>query len=791
MSYPNPEHPIYKSDSSKHKAVFLKSVILRSNTLAKIARVNSNMSLSKKIKYGYVFIVGIVVLGSIISLAIGDYYYYQAKQRKIQIVQENRLLNNLRHTAFELQSIIGFPSSIQKPENLHKAKTVTIRGQRKLKVILDQLNISPNYLSVPEVKKILAKYKNTIEKLSQNLDTTLNQIEPLISNSDRLSQNQQILVNFPALEINSNLLNLADDLALIIQIFEEKEMQAEAELLRAEILRIFIIFIGITLSITIAYLFACYMSQVITSPLYKIKSSVHKAVEEFDLEIELPITQQDEIEQINNYLNQLVCKIQNLITANKEAEQEFDVANKAKRRFMANISHELLTPLNGILGYTQVLHNSQNITTKEQRGINVIHKCAEHLLILINDIIDFSKIESNKLQLDLSDFHLPSFLKETIEIYHIQAIQKNISFIYEPPTNLPSAITTDKKRLRQVIVNLLGNAIKFTEHGSVKLKLKVSKITNSEVKINFSVQDTGIGISNSHLENIFLPFEQVVNPTTHKDGTGLGLSISQKILELMGSRIEVSSELGKGSTFRFEINCSIPEDWMGISGITNTRKIIGYSGEQKTILVVDELWENRSSIINILEPIGFNVIEANNGEEGLEKANLYHPDLIISNIYMPILNGWNMLSSIRSSNNLKLQQIPFILTSTNIFDKEQEKIIASGGNYFLIKPIQSEQLYQILKDELKINWQYKKSENILLDNFNQPSQESIVFPPTSELIMLLDYAKKGQIKGIIEELDKIANLDREYQSFVNHLNLLLQDFNIKNIRSFLKENIQD
>lgn len=789
MSHPNPEHPIYKSDSSKQKTVYQKSVISRSSALARITQASNNMSLSKKIKSGYILIVGIAILGSTISLAIGDYYYYQAKQQKIKITQENRLLNKLRHTAFELQSIAGFSSSIQKTENLHKAKAVAIKGNTKLKAVLEKFNNSPTSFSIPEVKELLAKYRDTIEKLSQNLDTTLNQIEPLISNSDTLPQAQQILASFYTSDTNSNLLDLADDLAAIIDITEKQEKQAEVELFKAEIFRILIIFLGISLSIIIAYLFASYMSEVITYPLGKIKFALQKAAEESKLEMELSTTNEDDTGQITDYLNQLVNKIESLMIANKEAEQAFDVANQAKRRFMANISHELLTPLNGILGYTQVLHNSQNFTQKEQRGIKVIHKCAEHLLILINDIIDFSKIESNKIELNYSGFNLQSFLEEIIEIYQIKAREKDILLIYQPPSNLPSGIITDKKRLRQVLVNLLGNAIKFTECGSVKLKLTVSEITNSEVKINFAVQDTGIGISVRDLKNIFLPFEQVVDSKTHKNGTGLGLSISQKIVQLMESNIKVSSELGKGSIFRFDINCPITEECVERSVITTSRKIIGYSGPRKTILVVDDHWEHRSLIINILEPIGFNLIEAQNGEEGLEKANLDRPDLIISDIYMPILNGWEMLNFIRNSQNLR--KIPFILTSANMFDKYREKIASSGASNYLMKPIQSEELYELLRNELQINWRYINSDNILFNNFNKTQQEAIVFPPTSELIMLLDYAKKGQIKGIIEELEKIANIDGEYQNFVNHLNVLLKDFNIKNIRSFLNENIQE
>ncbi|KST63968.1 ATP-binding response regulator [Mastigocoleus testarum] len=747
------------------------------------------MSLSQKIKSVYIFIIGIAVLGSTTSFAIGDYYYYRAKQQKIKITQEHRLLNKLRHTAFEIQSITGFSSSSQKTENLHKAKVVAIKSHTKVTSFLEKFNNSPSYFSIPEVKELLTQYRDTIKKLSQNLDTTLNQIEPLKSKPNTLPQVQKELADFSASKTNKKLLYLADELGLIINIAEKKEEKAAVELIKAEFSRFIIILIGICLTIITTYLLTYSAAKIIIYPLNKIKLFVREIAENSNFTVELSTTSQDEFGDITYYLNQIVIKMKNLVITNQEAEKACDVANQVKRRFMANISHELLTPLNGILGYTQVLHNSSNITQKEERGIKVIHKCAEHLLTLINDIIEFSKIDLNAIDLKISDFKLRYFLEEIIDIYRIQAQQKDILFIYEIPDNLPSVIATDRQKLRRVIINLLGNALKFTDQGSITFKVIISHLTDSEIKIKFVVRDTGVGINEADLEKIFLPFEKVVDSKNYKDGTGLGLSISQKMIELMESYIEVDSELGKGSSFIFEIKCPVVESYKEKNIHIKNRKIIGYSGEQKKILIVDDLWEHRLLIVNILEPLGFDLIEAKNGKEGLEKAKEYQPDLIISDIYMPILDGWEMLCYVDSHQNLK--DIPFILTSTSISDQSKEKINSLEVKYFLIKPIQDEELYRLIERELDINWKYADSDNFLEIHPNQKQQESIIFPSSSELVMLLDYAKKGQIKGIIEELEKIADINSEYQDFVNHLNSLLKDFNIKNIRSFLKENIQE
>ncbi len=798
MSYPNPEHPSYTSDSSEEKAVFIKLFSSWSNAFVRITQVSNNMSLNQKIKSVYIFIVGITILGITVSFAIGDYYYYRAKQQKIKITQEHRLLNKLRHTVFEIQSNTGIPSSIQTSstkeiENLRKTKLVAIEGHTKVKSALDKFNNYPHYLSIPETKQILTKYRNTIEEISQNLDEILNQIELLKSNSNTISQAPKNLADFSASDANKNLLDIADDLALIINLAEKKEEEATVELIKAEFSRIIIISTGICLSIINAYLLISYTAKAITYPLEEIKNFAQKAAEksaeESDLKVELSTKNQNELGEITNYLNQIVSKMKNLIIANKEAKQACDVANQAKRRFMANISHELLTPLNGILGYTQVLHNSPNITQKEKRGIKVIHKCADNLLTLINDIIDFSKIESNTIKLNNSDFNLRYLLEEIIDTYQIKAKQKNISFFYDIPDNLPLGITTDRQKLRLVIINLLSNALKFTEQGSITLQVIISDFTASEIKIQFAVRDTGIGISEGNLEKIFLPFEKVVDSKTYKDGTGLGLSISQKMVELMDSCLKVNSELGKGSKFTFEITCSVIENYKEINIPSKTRKIIGYSGKEKTILIIDNLWKNRSLIINILEPLGFFIIEAENAQEGLEKVKQYQPDLIISDIYMPILDDWEIRSYMDSYQNLG--NIPFILTSASILEGRKDKINNSELRNFLIKPIQSEELYRFIERKLNINWKYANSDNLLEDNLNIDQHKSIIFPPQSELIMLLDYAKKGQIKGMIQELEKIANIDGDYQDFVNHLNLLLKDFNIKNIRSFLKQNIQE
>ncbi|MEG3885846.1 ATP-binding protein [Microcoleus sp. herbarium19] len=426
------------------------------------------------------------------------------------------------------------------------------------------------------------------------------------------------------------------------------------------------------------------------------------------------------------------------------------------------------------------------MTKKDQHGISIIHQCGSHLLTLINDILDLSKIESGKMELHLIAFHLPSFLQAVVEISRIKAEQKNIDFHYQPTANLPDGIAADEKRLRQVLLNLLGNAIKFTDNGSVNLEISGSShpSNSSIIKLHFRVRDTGVGISAAQLEKIFLPFEQVGDDARKSEGTGLGLAITQKIVEMMDSSISVQSELGAGSVFEFEISCPLAADWMHSSSFTKIGKIIGYSGSKKQILIVDDRWENRSVIVNLLSPLGFAMVEAENGREALEKLSKLMPDLIITDLSMPVVDGWEMLSQVRRSENFK--NIPIIVSSASVYEIDRQQSLAAGGDDFLSKPVQAEELYVLLAKHLDLSWVYAETLTVLANSQEQAELE-MVLPPASELANLIEYARKGQMKGIEQELEKLSKSDAKYQPFVNQLNQLVQEFNIQKIRQFLQQ----
>ena len=267
-----------------------------------------------------------------------------------------------------------------------------------------------------------------------------------------------------------------------------------------------------------------------------------------------------------------------------EAKEAAEAANRAKSEFLANMSHELRTPLNGVIGYAQILQRTQTLKAEDRSRIEVIHQCGTHLLTLINDILDLSKIEARKTELLPTDFHLPAFLQGVAEMCRIRAELKGIQFRYQAAAELPIGIRADEKRLRQVLINLLSNAIKFTDAGSVTFTVSFAR----EGNIRFEVRDTGIGIPPAKFQVIFQPFEQVSDAKRQSEGTGLGLAISQELVGLMDSTIQVQSELGAGSRFWFDVNLPEATEWVKTAQTDQHGQIIGIKGSRPKILVVDD-----------------------------------------------------------------------------------------------------------------------------------------------------------------------------------------------------------
>ncbi|MEA5582655.1 PAS domain S-box protein [Nodularia harveyana UHCC-0300] len=462
-----------------------------------------------------------------------------------------------------------------------------------------------------------------------------------------------------------------------------------------------------------------------------------------------------------------------------QAKEAAETASHAKSEFLANMSHELRTPLNGILGYAQILQRSPNLDSQQRSRIDIIYKCGSHLLTLINDILDLSKIEAQKVELMPTDFHFPAFLESVAEMCRIRAEIKHIEFHYHITAELPIGIRADEKRLRQVLINLLSNAIKFTDVGSVTFTVNYT----SEGKIRFAVRDTGIGIVPEKLEVIFQPFEQAGDSRRQTEGTGLGLAISQKIVQFMDSTIQVESQSGVGSIFYFDVYLPAADEWIKTSQRNDYGQIIGIKNYQPKILVVDDKWENRSVIAHLLIPLGFQVMEAVDGDDAWLKIWEFHPDLIITDLLMPELDGFKLIQRIRNSEAFK--NIVIIVSSASVFETEKQRSLEVGGDDFIPKPLQAIELLHKLEEYLHLEWLYKQQEDVNESDIKTHNLE-LVAPPTAEIAILYELAMKGNFRGITKQAASIAKMDEKYLPFAQKLQQMAREFQDQEILELIQ-----
>jgi signal transduction histidine kinase/CheY-like chemotaxis protein len=485
------------------------------------------------------------------------------------------------------------------------------------------------------------------------------------------------------------------------------------------------------------------------------------------------------LERTNEQLEQ---RVEERTLELKTAKEAADIANQAKSEFLANMSHELRTPLNGVLGYGQILKQSKDLGEKERKGVEIIYQCGSHLLTLINDILDLSKIEARKMELSPKAFHFLTFLESVVEICRIRAEQKQISFYYHPDPALPIAVEADEKRLRQVLINLLGNAIKFTDKGSVTFRVIAAE------KICFEIEDTGVGLSAEQLNQIFLPFEQVGDKRKQTEGTGLGLAISQKIVDMMGSTIEVDSTLGQGSRFWFEVALAEVPSWSAIARETHFGTIVGFEGDKRKILAVDDRWENRAVLVNLLEPLGFEIFEASNGQEGLDQAIAVQPDLIITDLAMPVMDGFSLVQHLRQIPQFR--DIVIIASSASVFDVNRQAAQQAGCDNFLPKPVQAEELLDQLQQYLQLSWIYEATaQPEPPDPIDAADFETWSVPPAVELAVLYKAAKQGRVSQIQTEVNRIQQLDPTYMAFAQKLQALVNDFELQAIATLVESHM--
>jgi len=429
------------------------------------------------------------------------------------------------------------------------------------------------------------------------------------------------------------------------------------------------------------------------------------------------------------------------------AKEVAEAANEAKSRYLAGLSHELRTPLNVLLGYAQLLSRDQALPLKQREIISIVKRNGEHLADLIEGLLEISKIEAGRVNLQRDEFNLKAILQQLVDMFQMQASKKGLKFHYLASPNLPDYVATDKQRLRQILINLISNAIKYTEQGSVTFKVTY----RSEVA-HFSVIDTGTGISKSNQALIFKPFEQIRTAHTQAiKGTGLGLTISRSLAELMGGEISVSSTIGQGSTFNFRLmlfklhkDPKEPE--------FNKFQVTGYSGRKQTILVVDDDINQRALMSALLEPIGFEVLLAENAQQGyilLEERDI---DLLLLDVRMPQVNGWEMVKRLRESH----YTMPVLMVSANARDAEYNLQAEGYHSGYIAKPVNLDALLGKIAQLLDLHWCYKESEQKQAPAICRKDKPAV---PRDQYQALIALAEIGYLSGFKE---KFAEIEAQY-----------------------------
>jgi PAS domain S-box-containing protein len=471
------------------------------------------------------------------------------------------------------------------------------------------------------------------------------------------------------------------------------------------------------------------------------------------------------------------------ITPQKEAdaarEQALSEAVQLARMrsdFLARMSHELRTPLNAILGYAQILRQQSHLTEAQARGIAVIFSSGEHLLALINDILDLARIDAAKLELTPVVTPLSELVESVTEIIRIKAQEKGLAFEYQT-VGEPGIVLVDAKRLSQVLLNLLSNAVKFTDVGSVTLRmLRLDPRADSSgaVRVRFEVEDSGIGMNEQQIARLFRPFEQLAEAHRREGGSGLGLAISQQLLQLMGGRIVVRSQVGKGSLFTFELDLPVVSEQL--TEAAPEAQIVGYEGRRRSILVVDDVETSRAMLMDLLMPLGFEVFAAASGRQALVEAERLKPDLILMDVMMPDMDGLDAARRLRLLP--ALSAIPIIAVSAG-GNEDLADACEAGADAALSKPLQRKPLLEVIGEQLRLSWVLQYGSSTALE------EQPLVPPPAPEIDALHRLALEGDLSGIGRRADHLMKLDVRYTAFATQLKKMAIAYQSKAVLAFV------
>ena len=489
-----------------------------------------------------------------------------------------------------------------------------------------------------------------------------------------------------------------------------------------------------------------------------------------------------------------------LETAKGEAEtakEKAELANVAKSEFLASMSHELRTPLNAVLGFSQILYRDPSISPEQQQKLSIIKRSGEHLLTLINDVLTMSKIESGRTRLYKTTFDLQSMLSSLHEMLSLKATEKDLCLNFSTAFGIPQLIHTDEVKLRQVLINLLGNALKFTQSGSVELKVglfqpEIALVSSKMAQLEFRVEDTGSGVAPEEMCELFEAFSQTTSGRTSQEGTGLGLPISRTFIQLMGGDIQVSSVLGQGSCFSFNILVDLPEP-VSTNALSGSDIVIGLAPGQPSyrILAVEDQLENQQVIQGLLQPIDFDLEIVSSGSEAIIQCENRLPHLILMDLQMPGINGFQAAQIILEKVKQSQQSPPVLIALTaNAFEEVRSEALKNGFSDFISKPFQAEKLLKVIAQHLNLQYCYRTP--LTLHGLNTASEPQLSLDTlTPELVQQLSSDWRKQVHFAAQRLDEPALLELVAQIKVESplvarlLTGLIRDFDFEKIFNFL------
>ena len=445
------------------------------------------------------------------------------------------------------------------------------------------------------------------------------------------------------------------------------------------------------------------------------------------------------------------------VTERKRYEQSLQQANRAKSVFLANMSHEIRTPMNAILGFSQLMLRDQDLTQRQFQYLETINRSGEHLLALINDILEMSKIEAGRTTLNLSTFDLPILLKDLEMMFRVRTNEKKLSFSVELIGDVPQFIVTDINKLRQVFINVLGNAVKFTEQGGIGMRVRADRKGPAEPFLEVEIEDTGPGISLDEQDRLFRHFEQTKAGQQTGTGTGLGLAISREFVRLMGGSITVKSEVGKGSVFIIRLALKEGEA-AAVEMKDKSRQVLRLQPGQATcrVLIADDIEDNRQLLAQLLGPVGFETRLAINGAEAIQQFEQWRPHLILMDFRMPVLDG---LEAIRRIRTMEGGNEPTIIAVTaSAMDENRHELMEIGADDFISKPFREAELFEKIHVHVGIEYVYAEQSSAAREEPDNLTPESLADFSTETICAMREAVITADLDQLVAKIVEVEHL---------------------------------